>query len=164
MRGGMAKDMAEIAKKTKRFVERDLPRIIAVEGIAQMKENFREEGFEDRSRTRWKPRKTTDSRGRNNTVYRTNRVGKAGSPNAYGRRIRGRKILTGHNTSANKLQNSFKTRVSPQQVAFYTYKNYAQVHNEGLGNMPKREYIGPSYAWEMRVQRKAKKSLDKIYT
>lgn len=136
--------------------------IIEVEGLNFIKKNFREEGFTDSSLKKWKDRKTVDGSGRDITRYRTNRRGKKGSLNAYGRKNQGRPILTGHNTAGDKLRNSFRAKQRKYAVVFYTYKKYAKVHNEGEGHMPKRMFMGKSQYLDGKIKDKVKKSLDKL--
>jgi len=150
-----------------RMAVRKLPeqtlRIIEVEGLASINKNFRDEGFNDGGLQKWKPRKTTDKRGRDITRYRTSRVGKAGNLTRYGSKNEGRAILTGHATGGNKLRNSFSASRTKVKVRFRTYKDYAQAHNEGEGNMPKRQFIGKSRTLENNIKKKLTKELDKLF-
>lgn len=138
-------------------------KVIKVEGLKFIKHNFRNEGFDTGTGIKkWKKRKTLDKRGRNITRYRTNRRGKKGTPNKYGRSITGRGILIGHKTGGNKLSNSFRSvRRGKYAVGFRTYKNYAQRHNEGLDGMPKRQYMGPSKYLDRAILKKLKREHDK---
>lgn len=138
-------------------------KVIKVEGIKFIKHNFRNEGFDTGSGIKkWKDRKTEDKRGRDITRYRTNRRGKAGSFNKYGRAIQDRSLLVGHKTGGNKLTNSFRAvRAGKYAVAFRTYKEYAQRHNEGLDGMPKRQFIGPSKYLDKKIYLKLKREHDK---
>ena len=101
----------------------------------------------------------------NITRYRTDRHGKQGNLNRYGSKIKDRAILTGFATGGNKLRNSFRYRVSlgSGQVTFYTYKDYAQRHNEGLGGMPRRQFMGQSNYLNGQIARKTNIELDKIF-
>ena len=137
--------------------------IMEVEGLSFIKKNFRDQGFNDGGLKRWQPRKTTDKRGRDITRYRTNRVGRAGNLNRYGSKIKGRPVLTGHNTGGNKLRNSFLGIRSSNKVELRTHKEYAEVHNEGEGNMPQRQFIGDSPELESAIKAKVIKELDKIF-
>jgi phage gpG-like protein len=159
----LAKDLRALAVKTAKFMEEDLPEIIATEGLNHIKKSFKDEGFTDSSLKKWKKRKTTDKRGRNITRYRTNRVGRRGSPNKYGRSIVGRPTLTGHATGGNKLRNSWRAKTRRNSVVFFSYKKYAQRHNEGLDGMPKRQYIGASKVLDSKIEQKITRSLDRIF-
>lgn len=139
-------------------------RVIGVEGKNFIQKNFRDEGFTDTGTDKWAQRKTEDNRGRDITRYRTSRRGNAGNLNRYGSNNKDRAVLTGFASGGNKLRNSFKYRVSigSSQVTFYTYKDYAQRHNEGLGGMPRRQFMGKSNYLNAQISRKINTELDKI--
>ena len=160
-------DLSEIQKLLDRAAQ-EIPdkvlKIIGVEGKNFIQKNFRDEGFTDSSTEKWQERKTEDRQGRDITRYRTSRRGKAGNLNKYGSSIKDRAILTGFATGGNKLRNSFRYRVSigSSQVTFYTYKEYAERHNEGLDGMPKRRFMGKSAYLNTQISKKINKELDKI--
>jgi phage gpG-like protein len=139
--------------------------IIGVEGKNFINKNFRDQAFTDSGTEKWKERKTQDRQGRDITRYRTNRKGRAGNLNKYGSSIKDRAILTGFATGGNKLRNSFKYRVSlgSSQVSFYTSKEYAERHNEGLSGMPRRKFMGKSNYLNNQISKKINKELDKIF-
>lgn len=138
--------------------------VIEAEGLKFIAQNFEKQGFDSGSGTdKWTPRKTVDTTGRDITRYRTNRKGRAGTLNKYGRKNKGRDILVGHNTGGDKLKNSFDARRSGNSVTFYTYKPYAQRHNEGLKGMPKRQFMGKSPALEKLIGDKLKTIIDKRF-
>jgi len=138
-------------------------KIIEVEGMNFIKKNFRDQGFNDAGLTKWKPRKTTDSKGRDKMRYRTNRRGNAGELTRFGKKETGRAILTGHATGGDKLRNSFHSRREKLRVVFTTYKDYAQYHNEGTKNLPKRRFMGKSAYLEKRIAAKLSEQLNKIF-
>ena len=160
-------DLSELQKLLDRAAQ-EIPdkvlKIIGVEGKNFIQKNFRDEGFTDSSTEKWQERKTEDRQGRDITRYRTSRRGKAGNLNKYGNSIKDRAILTGFSTGGNKLRNSFRYRVSigSSQVTFYTYKEYAERHNEGLDGMPKRRFMGKSAYLNTQISKKINKELDKI--
>ena len=160
-------DLSELQKLLDRAAQ-EIPdkvlKIIGVEGKNFIQKNFRNEGFTDSSTEKWQERKTEDRQGRDITRYRTSRRGKAGNLNKYGSSIKDRAILTGFATGGNKLRNSFRYRVSigSSQVTFYTYKEYAERHNEGLDGMPKRRFMGKSAYLNTQISKKINKELDKI--
>jgi phage gpG-like protein len=160
-------DLAQLQKLLDRAAK-EIPdkvlRIIGVEGKNFIQKNFRDEGFTDTGTEKWEERKTEDRQGRDITRYRTSRRGKAGNLNKYGSSIKDRAILTGFATGGNKLRNSFRYRVSigSSQVTFYTYKEYAERHNEGLNGMPKRQFMGKSNYLNTQISKKINKELDKI--
>lgn len=158
------KDLEKLLLKASRDIPEKSIKIISVEGINFIKKNFRDEGFNTGNGIKkWKDRKTTDRKGRDITRYRTNRKGKAGTLNKYGRSIQGRALLVGHKTGGDKLINSFRaSRRNKYTIVFRTYKKYAQRHNEGLHGMPKRQFMGPSGFLEKRIYNKIKKEHDKL--
>lgn len=141
-------------------------RVMGVEGKNFIAKNFQDQGFTDNSLKKWKARATTDSSGTDITTYRTNRRGRAGNLNQYGRRSAGRAILVGYNTGGDKLKNSFRYsyNAAKKQVVFRTYKPYAQVHNEGSSKMPQRQFMGKSAHLDGKIKDKVKIELDKIFT
>lgn len=158
----LGKDMQALAKKVARFIDDDVPKIIANEGLNHIEESFQNEGFTDTSLSKWKERKTTDKQGRDITRYRTNRRGRRGRLTAYGKKLKDRPILTGFNTGNNKLRNSFRAKTRRGRVVFFTYKKYAQKHNEGEG-ITKRQFIGQSDKLDDRIEKKITKTLDRIF-
>ncbi|WP_264520377.1 phage morphogenesis protein [Flavobacterium sp. N1994] len=139
--------------------------IIEVEGKNFIQKNFQDQGFTDSVLDEWEERKTTDKKGRDITTYRTNRRGKKGSLNKYGSDIKDRAILVGKGTGGNKLKNSIKSRVnrSTKEVRYYTDKEYAARHNEGLDGMPERRFMGKSKYLDGKISDKLKRELDKIF-
>ena len=157
-------DLQKLLNTAANEIPEDTLIVMEAEGLKFIEDNFEKQGFDTGSGTdKWKQRKTTDKRGRDNTRYRTNRVGKAGSLNKYGRRIKGRAILVGHNTGGDKLKNSFDARRDAHSVTFYTYMPYAQRHNEGLKGMPERRFMGKSKELDDRIFKKLKTILDKHF-
>ena len=153
-------DLQKLLDNAAKVIPGKLPSIIEVEGLNFIKKNFRDEGFNDGSKKAWEKRQT-ERDGRDLTRYKTNRVGTAGSLNKFGQREQGRAILVGHNTGGNKLRNSFRARKNRQRVVFYSYKKYAQRHNEGLDGMPKRQFMGMSKTLEDNIKKKLTRELDK---
>lgn len=146
---------------------RNLPaqimQVMEVEGLAFISKNFRDQGFNDSGLSKWKPRKTTDRKGRDITRYRTNRHGNAGDFTKFGRENLNRAILVGHNTGGDKLKNSFRSRRDKRKTTIYTYKKYAKVHNEGSDIMPERKFFGSSKYLNNKIETKVKKLLDKTF-
>ncbi len=160
-------DLGELQKLINRAAK-ELPdkvlRIIGVEGINFIQKNFRDEAFTDTSKNKWQQRKTEDSEGRDITRYRTNRKGREGRPNKYGSSVKDRALLVGEATGGDKLKNSIRYKVTKgsSQVSFYTYKEYAERHNEGLDDMPQRQFMGKSAYLNVQISKKVNKELDKL--
>ncbi|SCY94547.1 phage morphogenesis protein [Flavobacterium caeni] len=157
-------DLQKLLDRAAREIPEKALIAIEVEGKNFIQMNFENEGFTDSVLEKWKERKTTDDQGRDITRYRTNRRGKRGNLNKYGSGIQDRALLTGLATGGNKLRNSIKSRVmkSSKQVRFYTSKEYADRHNEGLAGMPKRQFMGKSRYLDKQIAKKITKELDKI--
>ena len=157
------KELQKLLDKAAEEIPEQTMKIVEVVGLNFIKKNFQDEGFNDNGLTKWAERKTTDREGRDLTRHkRTTKRGGAGSLTKFGRENIGRAILTGHNTGGDKLRNSFKARREKLKVFFYTYKDYAQYHNEGKGSLPKRQFIGKSADLERKIENKLKKILDKL--
>lgn len=110
-----------------------LPAKLGNIAVKFFQDNFRSEGFLDNSLTRWQRRKRET------------------------RRSRGKKIL--QNTG--RLRRSIK-RLSTTfgRIAIGTRGvPYAEVHNEGLGSMPKREFVGDSAKLEKLLQQRISKEI-----
>lgn len=162
----MAGNLGDLQKKLD-HAARKLPdmvlQVFEVEGLKFIEKNFRDQGFNDAGLNKWKKRKTTDRKGRDLTRYRTNRKGTAGSLTKFGREDIGRAILVGHETGGDKLKLSFRARKEARAVKFYTYKKYAQRHNEGLKGMPKRQFMGKSKYLTDQINNKITRQLDILF-
>lgn len=105
MADGNLKDLQRLLMKAMRDIPEKVPRIIQVQGLNFIKKNFRDQGFNTGSGLqKWKARKDGDT---------------------------SRALLTGHASGGNKLRNSFRTRITKTTVEFFTYKDYAEIHNQG---------------------------------
>lgn len=159
---GLSEDLKRKAQEIEAFLKNDALTIIEVEGLNSIEEAFDKQGFLDSSLKKWEKRKTTNKRGEKITHYKTNRVGKRGRLNQYGRRNKGRAVLTGHNSGGNKLRSSYRSSRISVGVRFATDKAYAKRHNEGLDGMPKRQHVGRSKKLDSRILKKFDKQIDKI--
>ena len=157
------KDIKQLAKNITKFIKNDLPHIVAQEGLNFVKSNFENEGFTDSSTKKRPERKTEDKTGRDITRYRSDRIGRKGTLNRYGKKIKGRPILTGHASAGNKLRNSFRADIRPGRVVLFTYKKYAERHNKGLAGMPKRPFIGHSKTLEKNIEKKTLNTINRAF-
>lgn len=149
----LKKDLELLAKK----IPTKVIAIIATEGSNHFESSFDNQGFTDNGVKKWDKRKTTDTRGRDLTRYRTNRVGRAGGLSQFGRRNQGRNILVGHNSNTGlKLKDSIRLKREPKRVVFFTNKAYAKRHNEGLKGMPQRQFMGQSKQLDQKISNKLK--------
>lgn len=117
-------------------------------------ENFRKQGFDDKTVQRWKPRKRT--------TYRT-KSGKVVDDTTRAILVKEgdlkRSIIRVPNRAA-------------MNVKIQTNLDYAKIHNEGLMGkafgkhpfkMPKRQFIGDSYNLNEKVKAVIVKRLDKVF-
>lgn len=100
--------------------------------------SFRLQGFEDRTVEKWKPRKKETKRSIGRAI-----LVKSGD-------LR-RSIIRQPVNKAN-----LSVKISTDLV-------YAKVHNEGIGKMPKREFIGNSYKLNENCKKIVISQLDKIF-
>lgn len=160
---GSLQDLQNLLNRAAEKIPDQALRIIEVEGRNVITKNFQDQGFNDQGVSKWRERKTTDSKGRDKTRYRTNRRGQQGELTKFGQKEIGRAILTGHQTGGDKLRNSFRSRREHLKVVFFTYKEYAQYHNEGSEHLPKRQFIGKSAYLESKIEDKIKRTLDNLF-
>ena len=125
------------------LVRKRVPAILedmAVRSELHYNDSFKNEGFTDESLQKWPKRK---SLGRADEMTRTSR----------------RNILV----KSGKMRNSTRVRKERNQVVVSNNAKsadgfpYPKVHNEGLGKMPKRQFIGNS----RRLNSKIKKDIAK---
>lgn len=160
---GNLSDLQALLNRAAEQIPDQALRIIEVEGLNFINKNFRDQGFTDSSLTKWDERKTTDSNGRDKMRYRTNRRGSIGELTRFGQKEIGRAILTGHATGGDKLRNSFHAKRERLSVIFTTYKGYAEYHNEGTEDLPKRQFMGKSAYLDDKIQDKIKRTLDRLF-
>lgn len=123
------------------FIDRDLPRIIGIESVKIVKENFINESYNDGvSVTKWPPRKESTNasydRGKNGGKYRSGK-----NSTFKGSVYSGSKPLLRQTLA---LFNSIKYSVSGGYVFIGTNLDvvpYAAAHNQGLGHEPRRQYM-----------------------
>lgn len=130
----------KIVKEKMNRIEKNALKAMEVETANFVKDNFRKQGYQDNSIVPWKPRKTTDSKGRDLRYYK--RRSRAGKLTQFGHKNKNRAILIGHD-SGNKMRDSFRFFLQRQQIKVLA-KDYAEFHNKGVGNLPKRKIIGKS--------------------
>tara|TARA_R110000823_G_scaffold309594_2_gene433953 strand:- start:1708 stop:2205 length:498 start_codon:yes stop_codon:yes gene_type:complete len=155
------RDIEREARELEEFLNDEVPVHIEVAVEDQFLDSFENEGFTDNGLKKWEPRKTTDTRGRDITRYRTNRVGKAGELNRYGKQNQGRAILVGQ--QGGHLKRSLNLTKSEGKVTASFDVPYAEVHNEGSDTTPKRQFIGPTPELEQDIYRRIEPGLDKIF-
>ncbi len=150
------------------FVKRDLPKIIGVESVKIVRENFYNESYSDGvSVTKWAPRKESTNRqyDRGRTVNaKTGKLSKyrTGKNSTYKGSVYSSSKPLLRQTLA--LFNSIAFQIRGTSVFIGTNTNlipYAIVHNEGKHNEPKRQYIPtPSQGGNPKIQKAVKKRID----
>lgn len=101
-------------------------------------ENFRKQGFDDKTVQKWKPRKVADKRAGRAILVKTGDLR--------------RSIIR---NPANRA--ALTVKISTDLI-------YAKRHNDGLKAMPKRQFMGDSYNLNEKVKAVIVKRLDKVFT
>ena len=137
------KFLNQVGQKVNKLLKVDFPKIVKVEGLNFIHDNFDNEGFTESSGSvkKWKKRKK--------------RKGK------QGRKDKGRALMIKSGNLRRSWDN--KTKASDNKVEFTSDKPYAERHNEGLDDMPQRQMIGDSRELDKRIQDKLKREMDKIF-
>ena len=114
-------------------------------------ENFRKQGFDDKSVERWKPRKVEQHR-HANTAADVRRFERQGT----------RAILVKTGDLRRSIIRNPANRAA-LSVKISTDLVYAARHNNGLKGMPKRQFMGDSYNLNEKVKAVIVKRLDNIF-
>ena len=101
-------------------------------------ESFRKQGFDDKTVQKWKPRKVADKR-------------------------EGRAILVKTGDLRRSIIRNPANRAA-LTIKISTDLVYAARHNNGLKNMPKRQFMGDSYNLNEKVKAVIVKRLDMVFT
>jgi len=110
-----------------------LPRIIAVMSKEFFRDSFRNQGFTDRSLVKWQQRK----------------------PN---KKNEGRAILI----KSGRLSKIQILKASWKFIKVGTLLPYGAFHNQGLGRLPKRQFIGRSRVLTTMIRREIKTEYNKV--
>jgi phage gpG-like protein len=162
MNDNMEEDIMKMGNELEEFFNNDALDILGIEATNMIKDSFNNEGFEG---NKWKKRKTKDKKGRDKTRYRTNRVGKKGTLNKFGSENKGRAVLMGLNsdTEQNHLEESFDYEKIDGGVEIISNKEYAEIHNKGIGKMPERQFFKVTKKLNRDIEKKLNKTFDKIF-
>jgi phage gpG-like protein len=114
-------------------------------------ENFRKQGFDDKSVERWKPRKVEQHR-HANTAADVRRFERQGT----------RAILVKTGDLRRSIIRNPANRAA-LSVKISTDLVYAARHNNGLKGMPKRQFMGDSYNLNEKIKKIIVKRLDKTF-
>lgn len=110
-------------------------------------ESFRKQGWDDKSVQKWKPRKRT--------TYKTKSGKKIDDTT--------RAILVKTGDLRRSIIRNPANRAA-LTIKISTDLVYAARHNNGLKNMPKRQFMGDSYNLNEKVKAVIVKRLDKVFT
>ena len=139
-------DMGRVEKQVRTQLEASLV-LMGRTAKTFFTDNFRKQGFEDKTVSKWKPRKDT------------------------GKRSQGRAILV----KSGDLRRSIRfdtVNKSNLSVRIATDLPYAKIHNEGLTGkawgkapfkMPKRQFIGDSYALNEKIKKVLLTNINKAF-
>ena len=158
----LPKELRRLAEQMKYTSRHTLPRLAGTETLRFIAENFVRQGYQGKTFQRWRPRKTTNAKGRDLLRYRTDRVGRRGRLTQLGRRDKGRGLLVGHNSGSNALKASFLYKIAGGHVHILNHKRYAAYHNEGSNPLPRRRFVGESPILLARVQKKIESTLQRL--
>ena len=117
-----------------RQLKKSIPAQTSSMAVEWFENSFTRQGFTDRRFKRWKKRKP------------------------YAPRNEGRAILVDTGTLRRSIR---KERVTFRQVRIVSKLPYSAVHNDGLGNMPQRKFMGESQKLERKMLKFIYKSIDK---
>lgn len=148
-------DLQNMGKRVMEKVRELLPTIVSIEGLRHFEQSWDNQGFTNKSPSKWKPRKEP-------------KHGKK----RWGEKNAGRAILVSHqaDTKGTHLKDSLREEHTEKEVIFSTDKVYAQVHNEGGHSgrgkgftMVKRQFMGPSQALDKKIQDKLTREITKLF-
>ncbi len=141
------KDLQRKLKQVQAYLKRDVKKVIGVEAVNFYKKSFRDEGFTDRSPTKWKEVKRREN------------------PKTKGA-AKTRKILNG---KTKQLSDSIDHKVTSNGVSITSDVVYAEIHNEGgkagrnkASEIPKRQFVGKSEQLNKNLETEIEGDLTKI--
>ncbi len=76
--------------------------------------------------------------------------------------ITGRAILVGKQSGT--MRRSFTKKTTNKSVIITNTRSFAQVHNRGLGDMTKRQFMGKSEAMNKKIKQKNAILLKKLFS
>jgi phage gpG-like protein len=124
---------ADLKKRLEKILS-DIPEDVATIAEDHFLESYHNEGFTDKKLTKWRERKNDDGRGRRLLV-------KSGD-----------------------LRRSVEAEVvSKEHVRITANTPYAERHNEGLGGMPERKFIGESEALNEKIKEHIQEEILKAF-
>ncbi len=134
------KEFQQFAARARRLLQEPAPAIVGIEATKHFKASFQNEGFTDQSLEKWPD--ISEKRKRQKTKRNGSRA----------------KILT----DTGDLSNSLTWTHEGDNVIVSSDLPYAQRHNEGLSNMPKRQFMGPSQQLDNKIINKLERELKRL--
>lgn len=178
--------LLEIEKEIKRYVRKDLPRLIGKTSVDEFRGNFRRRAFRNNGLHRWPDVKRRDPssrwygfqyKGEHRTSVRIVRDRKTGKTRRsksqkklnFSRAATQRGILLG--PGSNLMRSIAVREASVRRVVIGTDLPYAEVHNEGgyirvfgkaKAKVPQRRFIGESRELMQVIEKKFLREIDRI--
>lgn len=178
--------LLEIEKEIKRYVRKDLPRLIGKTSVDEFRGNFRRRAFRNNGLHRWPDVKRRDPsspwygfqyKGERRTSVRIVRDRKTGKTRRsksqkklnFSRAATQRGILLG--PGSNLMRSIAVREASARRIVIGTDLPYAEVHNEGgyirvfgkaKAKVPQRRFIGESRELMQVIEKKFLREIDRI--
>jgi phage gpG-like protein len=105
-------------------VKKDIPDVVAKIAKNQFEKSFRDQGFTDRGLSKWEGRKGNN---------------------------KGRAILV---KTSNLKRSIFVKSANFDKITIASTTDYGYYHNEGVGNLPKRQFMGNSKVLNDKLKKK----------
>lgn len=183
----MKPNLKALEIRLKRYIKRDLPRIVGIEAVNHFKNSFDKQGFTDKSLAKWKNAKRRDPNSkwygfeyRSTAKLPANHPRRKGTIKKYKARketpitnyspaATKRKILSG---STGDLKESLEYQIQPGRVIVSSNLPYAEIQNEGgtaqifgkkTFKMPKRQFMGKSQQLDKTIERLLDEDLKRIF-
>ena len=122
--------------KADKHLQKKVPKIIGERARRFFELSFKKQGFTDNGFSAWSRRKKET------------------------RLSTGKKVLSSTGMLANSIR---RTKTTPRKVVISSVGlKYANIHNSGVGNMPKRKFIGNSKTLEKGLEKRIEHELKKI--
>ena len=141
------KDLEDKLKAVQNYLKKDVKKIIGVEALNHYKKGFRDEGFTDKSTTKWKEVKRRED------------------PKTKGAK-KTRKTLTG---DTKQLSDSMDYNTTSDGVEIVSDSKYFEIHNEGgkagrngSAEIPKRQIVGKSETLNKRLEDEIENDLTEL--
>jgi len=122
-------------------VKKNLPKQVGNIAKNHFLQSFKDEGFTDKSLSKWKKRSTKNRSDRRNSNRRNLLVNR------------------GHLRRSIKVGKASFNRI---EVGSYGVK-YAPYHNRGEGRQPKRQFVGKSHVMNQKIRKRVRKDVKNVF-